>query len=270
MDGDGADAGPAADRRRPRSSPPAAPRSPTRSDVATTAGAQALVDAAVERVRAHRHPGQQRRHHPLGRPPGGRRRQPRAAPRRARRRLVQHHPRRVAAHGRAGLRPHRDDDVGRACSACPTTSSYATAKGGVIGLTRSLATAGAAHGIKVNLIAPAAMTRMAGRRRRRATDGRRCRPSSSRRWSRSSPTRTARSAARSTPPAPAASRASSSRRRRATSTPTATPTIEDVAAHWADDQRRDRLLRARRPAWTGRPTFLSHLRSGQSGCVARA
>jgi len=32
----------------------------------------------------------------------------------------------------------------------------------VIGLTRSLAVAGAAHGIKVNLIAPAAFTRMAG------------------------------------------------------------------------------------------------------------
>jgi NAD(P)-dependent dehydrogenase (short-subunit alcohol dehydrogenase family) len=40
--------------------------------------------------------------------------------------------------------------------------SYATAKGAVIGMTRSLATAGAAHGVKVNLIAPAAMTRMAG------------------------------------------------------------------------------------------------------------
>ena len=32
--------------------------------------------------------------------------------------------------------------------------SYATAKAGVIGLTRSLTTEGAAHGIKVNLIAP--------------------------------------------------------------------------------------------------------------------
>ena len=41
--------------------------------------------------------------------------------------------------------------------------SYATAKGGVIGLTRSLMTEGAPHGIKVNAIAPAAMTRMAGR-----------------------------------------------------------------------------------------------------------
>jgi NAD(P)-dependent dehydrogenase (short-subunit alcohol dehydrogenase family) len=44
----------------------------------------------------------------------------------------------------------------------PTNLSYATAKGAVVGLTRSLTTAGAKHGIKVNLIAPAAMTRMAG------------------------------------------------------------------------------------------------------------
>jgi len=45
----------------------------------------------------------------------------------------------------------------------PTNVSYAAAKGAVIGLTRSLATAGATRGIKVNLIAPAASTRMAGR-----------------------------------------------------------------------------------------------------------
>ena len=44
----------------------------------------------------------------------------------------------------------------------PNNTSYATAKSAVIGLTRSLATAGAKNGIKVNLIAPAAMTRMAG------------------------------------------------------------------------------------------------------------
>ncbi len=43
----------------------------------------------------------------------------------------------------------------------PTNTSYATAKAGVIGLARSLKTAGAPLGIKVNLIAPAAMTRMA-------------------------------------------------------------------------------------------------------------
>jgi NAD(P)-dependent dehydrogenase (short-subunit alcohol dehydrogenase family) len=44
----------------------------------------------------------------------------------------------------------------------PKNLSYATAKAGVIGLTRSLATMSAAYGIKVNLIAPAALTRMAG------------------------------------------------------------------------------------------------------------
>jgi len=44
----------------------------------------------------------------------------------------------------------------------PTNLSYATAKGGVLGMVRSLATAGAKHGIKVNAIAPAATTRMAG------------------------------------------------------------------------------------------------------------
>jgi NAD(P)-dependent dehydrogenase (short-subunit alcohol dehydrogenase family) len=44
----------------------------------------------------------------------------------------------------------------------PNNTSYAAAKGAVIGLSRSLAVAGRAHGIKVNLIAPGAMTRMAG------------------------------------------------------------------------------------------------------------
>jgi NAD(P)-dependent dehydrogenase (short-subunit alcohol dehydrogenase family) len=43
----------------------------------------------------------------------------------------------------------------------PGNVSYATAKGGVIGLTRALAFAGRKHGIKVNAIAPAATTRMA-------------------------------------------------------------------------------------------------------------
>jgi len=44
----------------------------------------------------------------------------------------------------------------------PANTSYATAKAAVVGLTRSLAVAGRKHGIKVNLIAPAATTRMSG------------------------------------------------------------------------------------------------------------
>lgn len=45
----------------------------------------------------------------------------------------------------------------------PANLGYATAKAGLIGMTRSAALAGAADRIKVNLVAPAAMTRMAGR-----------------------------------------------------------------------------------------------------------
>ena len=44
----------------------------------------------------------------------------------------------------------------------PNNVGYATAKAGVVGLTRSLATAGAHHNIRCNLVAPAAFTRMAG------------------------------------------------------------------------------------------------------------
>jgi NAD(P)-dependent dehydrogenase (short-subunit alcohol dehydrogenase family) len=43
----------------------------------------------------------------------------------------------------------------------PGNAAYAAAKGAVIGLTRSVVTAGAKVGIKANLIAPAAVTRMA-------------------------------------------------------------------------------------------------------------
>jgi hypothetical protein len=43
----------------------------------------------------------------------------------------------------------------------PFLASYGAAKGGLVGLARNLATAGAEHGIKVNLVAPYAKTRMA-------------------------------------------------------------------------------------------------------------
>jgi NAD(P)-dependent dehydrogenase (short-subunit alcohol dehydrogenase family) len=44
----------------------------------------------------------------------------------------------------------------------PNNTGYAAAKAGVVGLTRSLAVAGATHGIRSNVVAPAAFTRMAG------------------------------------------------------------------------------------------------------------
>src|SRR3954454_4626923 len=46
--------------------------------------------------------------------------------------------------------------------AAEDNTSEASAKCGVVGLARSLTMAGRKHGIKVNVIAPAAMTRMAG------------------------------------------------------------------------------------------------------------
>jgi NAD(P)-dependent dehydrogenase (short-subunit alcohol dehydrogenase family) len=44
----------------------------------------------------------------------------------------------------------------------PDNVAYATAKAAVVGMTRSLVTSGSEHGILVNLVAPGAMTRMAG------------------------------------------------------------------------------------------------------------
>ena len=67
------------------------------------------------------------------------------------------------------LRPHRDDDVGGDVRAARATSPTRRPRAASSGSRAASTTAGAAHGIKVNLIAPAACTRMAGTRRRRAT-----------------------------------------------------------------------------------------------------
>ena len=121
MEGEGADAGPAAAvaaeivaRRRRRDR-----RHQRRVDGGGRAGARRRRGRAV---RAHRHPGQQRRHHPLGR-------LPEADADNLARHLAVHvggsfntDPRRVAAHGRTGLRPHRDDDVGGDVRPARTTS----------------------------------------------------------------------------------------------------------------------------------------------------
>ena len=81
------------------------------SDVASEAGAQALVDTAVERFGRLdilvNNAGIMR----MGGLSESRRGQPREPPRRPSRRIVQHRPRRVAPHGRTGLRPHRHDHL---------------------------------------------------------------------------------------------------------------------------------------------------------------
>ena len=82
------------------------------SDVSTAERSTSTHRRGDECVRTRRHPDQQRRNQPMGGLSGGRRRQSRGAPRRARCRFVQHRTRGMAAHGRAGLRPHRHDDLG--------------------------------------------------------------------------------------------------------------------------------------------------------------
>ncbi len=162
MQGDGADAGPAASVADEIVAAGGAAVADT-SDVAATAGAQTLVDAAIERFG---------RLDILVNNAGIMRWAgfPEADADNLQRHFAVH----VAGSfntARAAW-PHMvEQGYGRIVMTTstgmfglPNNISYAAAKAGVIGLTRSLTVAGAAHGIKVNLIAPAALTRMAGPR----------------------------------------------------------------------------------------------------------
>ncbi len=142
----------------------------------------------------------------------------------------------------------------------PDNLAYATAKGAVIGLTRSLATAGAEHGIKVNLIAPAAMTRLAGQRADDAAE------------TPMSPTRVAPMVAflahEDCPVSGEMYAAGAGRFARMfiASTPgyvqaEGEPTIEDVAAHWAAiNDETGYYVPTDLMDWSA--TFMAHLRSG--------
>jgi len=160
MDGSGSDAGPAADVAAEIGAGGGTAH-PDTSDVATAAGAQAVVDAAVERfgridvlinnagiIRWAGFPDADEDN------------------------LARH----LAVHtvgsfntARAAWSHMVAQGYGRMVMTTssgmfglPDNTSYAAAKAAVVGLTRSLAVGGAKHGIRVNLIAPAAMTRLAG------------------------------------------------------------------------------------------------------------
>ena len=147
----------------------------------------------------------------------------------------------------------------------PKNLSYATAKAAVIGLTRSLTTAGAAHGIKVNLIAPAAFTRMAGQPADEAdSPGRGAAPSPMSSGSR-------RTDGRLPCPRGLPRQRRDLRGRRwsvrphlhrldtpGTSTPTPEPTIEDVAENWATiNDETGYYVPADLTAWSA--AFMAHL-----------
>jgi NAD(P)-dependent dehydrogenase (short-subunit alcohol dehydrogenase family) len=141
----------------------------------------------------------------------------------------------------------------------PQNLSYAAAKAAVIGLTRSLATTSASHGIRVNLIAPAASTRMAGEAD--DTDGGSARPMS--------PDLVAPMAAflahEACPVNGEIYEAGAGRFSRIfiASTPgyvSTNPTIEDVAGHWeAINAESGYAVPTDLPDWS--TSFLSHLQA---------
>ncbi|HVU60844.1 MAG TPA: SDR family NAD(P)-dependent oxidoreductase [Mycobacteriales bacterium] len=143
----------------------------------------------------------------------------------------------------------------------PRNTSYAAAKGGVIGLTRSLATAGTPLGIRVNAIAPAAATRMAGKAAALAAP---------RMGEDLVAPMAAYLAHEDCPATGEVYAAGAGRFARLVLTSTSgyvhegpAPTIEDIAEHWAainDD--RDYVVPTDLMSWSA--SFLSHLPNGES------
>jgi NAD(P)-dependent dehydrogenase (short-subunit alcohol dehydrogenase family) len=143
----------------------------------------------------------------------------------------------------------------------PKNTSYAAAKGGVIGLTRSAAVAGAPHGIKVNAIAPAAATRMAGKAAATTIDT-------------MAPELVAPMAAylahENCPVSGEIYAAGAGRFARIVLATTpgyvqpGTPTIEDIASRWTDiNDERGFVIPADLMDWSAK--FLSHLSSADGG-----
>jgi NAD(P)-dependent dehydrogenase (short-subunit alcohol dehydrogenase family) len=145
-------------------------------------------------------------------------------------------------------------------------TSYATAKAAVIGLARSLALAGAGHGVRVNLIAPAAMTRMAGARAREGDPH-------------MAPELVAPMAAflahEACPVSGEIYAAGAGRFARIFVASTdgyvhsgAAPTIEDIAAHWSEvNDECGYFVPADLMSWSA--AFLAHLRSDDSSAQPR-
>jgi NAD(P)-dependent dehydrogenase (short-subunit alcohol dehydrogenase family) len=143
----------------------------------------------------------------------------------------------------------------------PNNTSYAAAKGGVIGLSRSMAHAGRKAGIKVNVIAPAAVTRMANTSAETDDDGT------------MSPDLVAPMVAylaHEQCPVSGEIYAAGARRFSRVfiaSTPGylhdgPAPTIEDVAAHWAQvNDEADYTVPSGLMDWSA--TFTSHLQTGR-------
>ena len=165
--------------------------------------------------------------------------------------IVQHDPGGLAPHGRPGLRPHRHDHVvGSVRAAEESLLRHRQGWGDRAHPQPHHRRRPSRHQGQPHRAGAPSPGWPARPRRRVQPAGRPlrgCRPTSWLRWSASSPTSPARSAARSTPPASGGSPGSSSPRRRGMSTPRPSRPSRTWPEHWADHQRRDGVLRPRRP-----------------------